>query len=77
MKKNVVIIKEDVEIAESVYLSKGDMLIETSKGRWTLIESDDEDADDKEDKEEVKEEEDKADDEKKDDEKKEESKKRR
>lgn len=75
MKRNVIVIKEDVEIAKGISLSKGDTLFEMGPGRWTLIENDDEDEDDKKDKEDMKEEdkdmEDKKDD--KEDDKKEES----
>jgi len=63
MKKHVIVIKEDVEIAPRVFLSKGDTLVETSKGRWTIFEADDEaDEDDENDEDEVKESEDDAED---------------
>ena len=54
MKKTVIEIKKDVQIAEGVILSKGDMLIEKSNGRWMLIEAegDDDGADDDETKDE-------------------------
>ncbi len=63
MKKHVIVIKEDVEIAPRVFLSKGDTLVETSKGRWTIFEADDEaDEADEDDEDEVKESEDDAED---------------
>jgi hypothetical protein len=67
MKKNVIVIKEDVEIAPKVYLSKGDTLVETSKGRWTIFEEDDED-DDEDDEEDDKVEESEEDEDEGDDE---------
>lgn len=47
-KKNVFVIKEDKEIVEGVFLCKGDMIVESGRGRWTIIENDDGDEDDKE-----------------------------
>lgn len=69
MKKHVIVIKEDVEIAPRVFLSKGDTLVETSKGRWTIFEADDEaDEDDEaDDEDEVTESEDDVEDEDDDD----------
>jgi len=53
-KREVITIKEDVEIAKNVFLSKGDMIVEAGKGRWMIIEADgDEDEDKKEESEDV------------------------
>lgn len=72
-KKNVFVIKEDKEIVEGVFLCKGDMLIESGKGRWTIIEAEDDEEDKAEDEKEKKEEAE-GDEEDKDEDKKEESK---
>lgn len=72
-KREVITVKEDVEIAKGVFLSKGDTLYESGYGRWTLIEAD---GDEEEDKDEEKmEEEDEVED--KEDEKKESFRRRR
>lgn len=51
-KRNVFVIKEDKEIVEGVFLCKGDMLIESGKGRWTIIEAEGDEEDKDEDKKE-------------------------
>lgn len=48
-KREVINIKEDVEIAKGVFLSRGDMIVESGKGRWMIIEADGDEEDEKED----------------------------
>ncbi|MFA5759576.1 MAG: hypothetical protein WC942_09510 [Clostridia bacterium] len=76
-KREVITIKEDVEIAKNVFLSKGDMIVEAGKGRWMIIEADGDEDEDKEDKKEESEDgdEDDMDDEDKEDKKDEKKKK--
>lgn len=63
-KREVIVIEKDVKIAENVFLCKGDTIVESGKGRWTIYEADDkEDDEDKEDKKEEMEDDDEDDDE--------------
>jgi hypothetical protein len=61
-KRKVITIKEDVEIARGVFLSKGDTLYESGKGRWTLIEAEGDDEEDEVEDEVIEEEDEKEDD---------------
>lgn len=74
MQREVIKIKKETEIAEGIFLSPGDMLVETAKGKWVIVENDDEDEDDKKEVKEAEGNEEKKDGEDKED-KKEESKK--
>lgn len=76
-KREVITIKEDVEISKGVFLSKGDMVVESGKGRWMIIEADgDEDEDEDKDEKKKEESEDGDEDDMDDEEKKDEKKKK-